>query len=231
MKTDLPEIRGVWRFLLISAGLHLILLLGMNAEYRTLSAGPATVSLEAVLSSAKQRAEVPPGAKAEKPFKRPAARANLLDAATARRTAPVLAETETPSAGGEPTPPQAKPAEIAGSAGAAKPAVPTSQSPAGANVDAIRQYVLLLVPEARRLKRYPAQARARGWEGTVEITVKLDPASPGPIIVLTRSSGFPVLDEQAAAMIRQAVLSIPVPESLRGKDVAIPVPVQFNLEN
>ena len=113
----------------------------------------------------------------------------------------------------------------------------TTSSPAAtevlednASVDGLRQYRLALAREARRSKRYPPVARERGWEGRVEVTVVVG-AATGPAVSLGRSSGIAVLDEQAVAMITQAVVTAALPESLAGRSFRLSVPVAFSLND
>ena len=101
----------------------------------------------------------------------------------------------------------------------------------GVSADEVRQYRTLLAMSAKRFKRYPALARERGWEGTVEIALDFRRSLPGPGISLAESSGRQVLDEQALEMIRQAARVTEVPERLQGKDFRVLLPVQFSLED
>ena len=116
-------------------------------------------------------------------------------------------------------------APATGERGGAPASAPARES---VSADAMRQYRLALGGEARRYKRYPRLARERGWEGVVEVTVRLGQA--GASASLGRGSGFKVLDEQALEMIAQAARQTPVPEALRGKEVTFALPVQFSLD-
>jgi protein TonB len=53
---------------------------------------------------------------------------------------------------------------------------------------------------------------------------------PAPQISLTHSSGSPQLDEQALDMVSQAARTTFLPESLKGRDLHILLPVRFSLE-
>lgn len=100
----------------------------------------------------------------------------------------------------------------------------------GVSADGLREYRLALAREARRLKRYPLLAREKGWEGTVQVTAVFAGALQ-PAVTLSQSSGHPVLDEQALAMITRAVQVAELPESLRGRSFRVLVPVQFSLDD
>ena len=101
----------------------------------------------------------------------------------------------------------------------------------GPSANELRQYILSLGAAARRFKRYPPLARERGWEGTVELAVGLRRALPAPEITLLRSSGRKLLDEQALLTLEQAANSVALPESLRGRDLRLPLTIQFSLED
>lgn len=124
---------------------------------------------------------------------------------------------------------------------ASSPALPLAQAgaPAAGNepsareavsADDLRQYRVSLASAARRFKRYPALAREQGWEGTAEVAIRFRAALPLPDVVLVRSSGRDVLDEQAVEMLAQAARATALPESMRGRDFQIPLPVKFSLD-
>jgi TonB family protein len=107
--------------------------------------------------------------------------------------------------------------------GRAKPVERISQ-------DGLREYRLNLSREARRYKRYPALARQRGLEGVVVIVVSTSAGFPLPQLSLSRSSGQEVLDQQAMEMLSLAVRAASLPDSLRGRDFAIDLPIHFSLD-
>lgn len=96
--------------------------------------------------------------------------------------------------------------------------------------DGLREYRLNLSREARRYKRYPAFARQRGLEGVVVIVVSTSAGLPVPQVSLSRSSGQDILDQQALEMLVLAVRAAGLPDSLRGRDFAIDLPIHFSLE-
>ncbi len=99
----------------------------------------------------------------------------------------------------------------------------------GASADDLRQYRVALAIAARRFKRYPLVARERGWEGRVEVAVNVSAWQPNPRLSLIRSSGRALLDEQALSMIEQAAAATTLPESLRGRDFRVLLPIEFTL--
>lgn len=101
----------------------------------------------------------------------------------------------------------------------------------GVNADDIGQYRMSVAAAAKRFKRYPPLARERGWEGVVEVGVIVRARTVVPEIVLVRSSGRALLDEQALETISQAARVSVLPEGLRGKDFRENFPIKFSLED
>jgi protein TonB len=107
----------------------------------------------------------------------------------------------------------------------------TEASASGEAADGLRGYRLALASQARRFKRYPPQAMARGWTGTADIRIEVgSDGVPRPATVV-RSSGHELLDVAALTMIDAGALRARLPESLRGKAFAVVLPVVFNLDD
>lgn len=98
------------------------------------------------------------------------------------------------------------------------------------SADGLRRYRLSLATQARRFKRYPAQALAAGWSGTAEIRLAVASDGQGEA-TLSRSSGYAVLDRAAQTMIEQSAQHTPVPETLRGKAFSVVLPVLFDIND
>ena len=125
-----------------------------------------------------------------------------------------------------------------GSVGSAVPAGPQGPGPVfqspgqeGVSAEEVRQYRTSLAISARRFKRYPALAKERGWEGSVEIAVDFRRVRAAPDVSVASSSGRPMLDEQALEMIRQAAHVTDLPERLRGRDFRVLLPITFSLHD
>jgi TonB family protein len=73
-------------------------------------------------------------------------------------------------------------------------------------------------------------ARERGWEGTVEVAIDGNALLPVPQVVIMRSSGRTILDEQALEMMTQAAQATTLPDGLRGRDFRILLPVKYSLD-
>ena len=97
------------------------------------------------------------------------------------------------------------------------------------SLDGVRQYRLNLAREARRFKRYPELARERGWEGVVVVVVNTVAGAATPLVSLSQSSGFEQLDLAALELLEMAVESAVLPESLRGRQFGLTLPVDYRL--
>ncbi|BAO28692.1 energy transducer TonB [Sulfuritalea hydrogenivorans] len=139
---------------------------------------------------------------------------------------PVKSQAEPESAAATNLPPS-----LSAAAGAAEGALMTEASASGEAVDGLRGYRLAVATQARRFKRYPAQAMASGWAGTADIRVEVGRDGRPRAATVVRSSGHELLDRAALAMIDAGALRARLPESLRGKAFAIVLPVVFNLDD
>ncbi len=99
------------------------------------------------------------------------------------------------------------------------------------NLDAegLRSYRMALAVQSRRFWRYPDAARQAGLRGTVELRIAVLPLG-GTAVDVARSSGHGVLDEAALAMVRAAAQNAPVPETLHGQRFSLRLPVLFSPE-
>ncbi len=111
------------------------------------------------------------------------------------------------------------------------PAAAAETTRAGVSADDLRQYRMALAIAARRFMHYPPLARERGWQGRVEVAVSVSAWQRAPAVTLLRSSGHVALDEQALAMLEQAAASTLLPESLKGRDFRVLLPIEFSLDD
>lgn len=112
-----------------------------------------------------------------------------------------------------------------------RPVVPvavteTSRYPDPALVEG---YARILSDGVARMRRYPAVARMRGWQGTVVVNVTIGAQGELLDLKVSRSSGHEILDQQALAMIREARPLPPAPAALRGLALVVQLPVTFAL--
>lgn len=244
-----PAHRVLLHALLFSLLAHLLLLVEMAPLSKAAHEAPAG-ALRAVLraSPSTPAVEATPREPAAPPRAEPPAVPRRSPALPERL--PGQAHTYAVSRPGEFAVPQAAPTsaaaglraeapaatgEAAGEKGLpASPALPEgggAPAPgAGVPPDELREYRLALAVQARRFRRYPAVARERGQEGTVEVAISVKAGLPAPQVGVSASSGHAALDAQAQEMMRQAALAAPLPGGLRGRDFRLVVPVLFSLD-
>lgn len=116
------------------------------------------------------------------------------------------------------------------SAAAGRGGAAMTEGPAGRpDADGIRAYRIGLAREARSHRRYPPLALERGWTGTAEIQVDVSRQGRARQILLARSSGHEILDREAVTMMSHAAALAALPDSLRGQEFAVRLPVVFDL--
>ena len=173
------------------------------------------------------------------------------DPAPAVRTAPETAVPfvqEAPPPAGVDAAPEAAPAQTERAAPSAPVALePRTPDPPAAGEPTVRlpsrarlvgesdagsldQYRLALIVQAKRYKRYPAQAVERGWAGTVEVRLVIAPDGVMRDALIKSSSGYRVLDDQALDMVKKAKPLTMIPPALRGREFSVDIPVIFDLQ-
>lgn len=221
---------------LISIGIHLLLLFGLPAIEQHMSRAPAPPIQGRI-------AEAPPAPKVEEPPKplpfnrpvppKPEAAARAEPSVAPRAPDPLSerpASPTAPTATVAPAPPS--PAASSAPVDSKLPALPREEA---SDARSLGEYRLEVIAAARRDKelnkeRYSRIARATQWTGRVVIGVAI--ATDGKVQVTTRkSSGHRTLDQQAVEMFGQAVRSVRVPEALRGKAFDFEVTALFELED
>lgn len=95
--------------------------------------------------------------------------------------------------------------------------------------EGLNAYRIALALQARRFKRYPAQARTEGLGGRAEVKLLVGADGRPQAAVLSHSSSHDVLDRAALAMVDASALRVAVPENLRGQAFAVLLPVVFDL--
>lgn len=99
------------------------------------------------------------------------------------------------------------------------------------DLNGVRQYRLSLAREARRFKHYPDQARERGREGVVVLIVTTVAGVAIPQVRLSQSSGSDLLDQAALELLEIAVQTATLPESLRGQQFGLTLPIHYRLDD
>lgn len=125
-------------------------------------------------------------------------------------------------------------------ASAAGPPVPQAAAAAAGSLlatpgnsevlDGLRGYRLAVASQARRFKRYPAEAMTARWSGSAEVRLEVGAdGQPRPATV-ARSSGYESLDRAALVMIDAGAGRARLPDTLRGRSFTVLLPVVFNLD-
>ncbi len=83
-----------------------------------------------------------------------------------------------------------------------------------------------LMSHLERRKRYPSEARDNREEGTAYVRFRIDDSGNVLSVALSRSSGYPRLDQEVVEMVRRAS---PVPAPPPGVNKTITAPVRFNI--
>ncbi len=79
-----------------------------------------------------------------------------------------------------------------------------------------------------KFRRYPASAVASGMRGTVYVAVRIRADGTNEIVV-KRTSGFKMLDDEALSMVAQASKVVAIPDILKGKARELIIPIGFDL--
>lgn len=94
---------------------------------------------------------------------------------------------------------------------------------------ALELYRLRLFQAASRLRLYPPEALERRLQGTTGLELVVAGDGSVKTLRMTASSGEPVLDEQAAALVRAAVPLTQIPLALQNRAFAIRLAIVFRL--
>jgi protein TonB len=111
---------------------------------------------------------------------------------------------------------------------AERAAAPAPGASAG-NPAALPNWKSRLVARLERYKRYPAQAQARGEHGVAQLAFSVDRGGGVHHARILRSSGSSLLDRATLALIARAQPLPPPPPEIRGAQVAIVVPIRYNI--
>ena len=95
---------------------------------------------------------------------------------------------------------------------------------------ALERELSLKVGKQMRDEDYPEEAQRWRWTGTamIDVIVGADGSVKG--VSLGRTSGFRILDTQALIVVRR-VSKLFVPLQLRGRDIAVTIPIGFYLQD
>ena len=105
-------------------------------------------------------------------------------------------------------------------------------APASSGFDraALEGFALELSRAIGRNQNYPRRALQMGWQGKVELEVRLSPEGKVREVHVAKSSGYPMLDEEAVAMVKRTGQLPAVPADFRGREFTVLVPVVFKID-
>jgi protein TonB len=114
---------------------------------------------------------------------------------------------------------------------APKGAVPVpSKGTSSANVQQVRAtWERALVSHVSRHKRYPSAARAARQQGSVNVRFTVDREGRVLATHIVSGSGVPLLDEEAAAVLRRASPLPRPPDAVTGATFDMTLPIRFRL--
>lgn len=155
---------------------------------------------------------------------------------TARPSAPVIAAASAPLSPA-PLSTTAAPPSTAAPVTAPQAAAPSVSSPATAPVAAPRplsaatlaSYGQTLSERLGRLQRYPRLAEMRGWQGEVQLHLRI--ARKGALldVQIARSSGYDILDRNALQLVQDSAPLPALPDTLGDGELDIVVPIHYRL--
>ena len=237
-------LRALRRPLGWSVGLHVLALgalagVTIPAEDGVAPAVPLQASLRAPVAEVDAE-PAPPPVRELVPRKPVIAQAPVRDAVPPALTLDEPAPTPLPVIHMTPEVPVAAPAVVAAVPGGMpspqdKPrhvtiALAPKSETRGPDAAGLRLYRLALASEARQFRRYPEAARREGMVGTAEVRISVG-AGALRKAELASSSGYAVLDSAALDMLRAAAARALLPDSLRGQEFAVLLPVVFEVED
>ena len=92
-----------------------------------------------------------------------------------------------------------------------------------------QEYIAKLLRRIQAEKRYPADARQKGWEGDAEVLMTI--AADGRLLAvgLKKATAFRLLDEEATDMVRRAAPFDPIPREVGLGTWKLIVPIRFRI--
>jgi protein TonB len=100
---------------------------------------------------------------------------------------------------------------------------------ASRNSNALPNWKSALVAQLERYKRYPSEAQARGESGVAQLAFSVDRSGGVHNAHIVRSSGSSALDRATLALIERAQPLPPPPPEIQGAQIAIVVPIRYNI--
>ena len=211
LSRKLPFYFDLPKAIAISMAIHVILMIGLP-EFKKPLLIPQEMSVTISSSPIQQpieKIETPQPVKKVEPIQ--------------KKITPIIDKNATSVA--QPTPKEVAPSPPAETVSKIPNIVPQEQL-----TQHLESYSSLLANAIAKYKQYPKIAQMRGWQGTVIADLEIDSKGTVISIKIKKSSTYEVLDNEALEMIRKASPFPAPPESLRGKNFNVLVPISFKLE-
>lgn len=211
LSRKLPFYFDLPKAIAISMAIHVILMIGLP-EFKKPLLIPQEMSVTISSSPVQQpieKIETPQPVKKVEPIQ--------------KKITPIIDKNATSVA--QPTPKEVAPSPPAETISKIPNIVPQEQV-----TQHIESYSSLLANAIAKYKQYPKIAQMRGWQGTVIADLEIDTKGAVISIKIKKSSTYEVLDNEALEMIKKASPFPAPPESLRGKNFNVLVPISFKLE-
>jgi protein TonB len=97
------------------------------------------------------------------------------------------------------------------------------------NPNALPNWKSELVARLERAKRYPSEAQSRGEQGVAQLAFSVDRGGGVHNARIVRSSGSSALDSATLELVERAVPLPPPPPEVAGAQIAISVPIRYNI--
>ncbi|MDR1084266.1 MAG: energy transducer TonB [Deltaproteobacteria bacterium] len=97
------------------------------------------------------------------------------------------------------------------------------------NPDALAAYKTRIQRRLERSKKYPPMARSNRIEGVVYVTFTINKDGRVVNSSISRSSGFPVLDDEAMGLLRRVNPLPSIPDEVHASVVTLTAPLQFKI--
>jgi TonB family C-terminal domain len=95
--------------------------------------------------------------------------------------------------------------------------------------DALPNWKSQLVARLERYKRYPSAAQSRGEQGVAQLAFSIDRSGGVHNAHIVRSSGSSLLDRETLTLVERAQPLPPPPPEMSGSQIAIMVPIRYNM--
>jgi protein TonB len=109
------------------------------------------------------------------------------------------------------------------------PAPPVAGAAVQPSAALVRRWESELVAHIERFKRYPAEARARGQQGSARVAFTIDRDGWVRASRILQTSGSPQLDQESLAMLTRAQPMPKPPSQAQTSELSFVVPIRFNI--